>query len=78
MIKFSQYISQLGNRIIHTLGYADDAALVDTDPETVTQRVTKIAKGSREDADMHISVPKTEVMHIQTQEKAKVEKDEAV
>ena len=55
---------QFGGRCIHTLGYADDAALLDTDIDVATARVTAIAQGSRQDADMQISVSKTEVMHV--------------
>ena len=49
---------------VDTLGYADDAALLDTSLETATRRVTAIAQGSRADADMEISIDKTEVMHV--------------
>ena len=48
-----------GARRVHTLGYADDAALIDYTPDMATKRVTAIAKGSRTDADMHISIDKT-------------------
>ena len=50
--------------IAHTLAYADDAALLDGDTDTATLRVTAIAKGSAEDADMAINVDKTEVVHF--------------
>ena len=49
---------------VHTLGYADDAALLDYEVSTATERVTAIAQGSTEDADMQISVAKTKVMHV--------------
>jgi hypothetical protein len=53
------------NRIrVHTLGYADDAALLDYDASMATQRVTDIAQGSKLDADMQISVAKTKTMHV--------------
>ena len=58
--------------IIHTLGYADDAALVDLgDPAGViraTERLTKIAQGSLKDADMQIKIEKTKGMHIRKQD----------
>ena len=57
-----------GGRIVHTLGYADDAALLDGTPEVATPRVTAIAQGSEEDADMVISVAKTKCMHVRRQE----------
>ena len=59
-----------GDRTIYTLGYADDAALVDTNIDVATARVTSIATGSRKDADMSINIDKTEVMHVATQERA--------
>ena len=49
---------------VSTLGYADDAALLDNELATASKRVTAIAQGSRRDADMEISIPKTEVMHV--------------
>ena len=58
-----------GGTTVHTLGYADDAALLDVRPEVATERVTAIATGSKIDADMEISVSKTKVMHIRRQEK---------
>ena len=54
---------------LHTLGYADDAALIDGSVGTATNRVTCIAQGSEEDADMNINVEKTECMHVQRQQK---------
>ena len=52
------------NKNIHSLGYADDAALVDNNLAVATDRVTNIAQGSRQDADMSINIAKTEVMHV--------------
>ena len=52
---------------IHTLAYADDAALLDKDVATVTARVSAISKGSRKDADMTINSDKTEVVHFREQ-----------
>jgi hypothetical protein len=54
--------------MIQSLEYADDAALVDRDPEQATRRLTAIAEGARRDADMEISVPKTECMHCKIQD----------
>ena len=56
------------NTWIHTLGYADDAVLVDEGVEIATERVNAIACGSRRDADMHINVGQTECMHLQQQD----------
>ena len=58
----------LGGDTVHTLGYADDAGLLDGDIATATKRVTSIAQGSRTDADMEISIAKTEVMTVEEQE----------
>ena len=58
----------LAGTILHTLGYADDAALIDCgDTEGIrraSQRVTNIAKGSLTDADMCISIEKTKALHV--------------
>ena len=56
-----------GGERVHTLGYADDVALIDQDQVTATERVTAIAKGSKEAADMQISIPKTKCMFVQDQ-----------
>ena len=53
-----------GGQRIHTLGYADDAALLDTNISAATERVTAIARGSKSDADMVISIAKTEVIQV--------------
>ena len=62
----------LGQTIIHTLGYADDVALIDRGDalgiSRATERVTAIAVGSKADADMSISIPKTKVMHVRSQD----------
>ena len=69
---------EFGNTKIHTLGYADDAALIDSSLEISTSRVTTIAQGSERDADMVISIPKTEVMHVCEQgEVSKTTQEEA-
>ena len=56
---------------VHTLGYADDIALIDegnaADIVRASERVSLIAFGSREDADMIISIPKTKVLHVAQQ-----------
>ena len=57
-----------GDQLVHTLGYADDAALLDETPEVATARVTAISDGSKTDADMIISVSKTKTMHVRRQE----------
>ena len=55
---------EFGGEKVHTLGYADDAALLDDSINTATARATSISQGSRDDADMLISIAKTEVMHV--------------
>ena len=53
--------------MIHTLGYADHVALMENGEEDgitrLSDRVTKISKGSREEADMSVSIPKTMTLH---------------
>ena len=61
---------RFGGETVHTLGYADDAALLDTDITVATARITSISQGSKRDADMEISVDKTEVMHVEEQGRA--------
>ena len=62
----------LGETIVHFLGYADDAALVEPgDDEGVqrsTERVSKIAAKSKADADMQIKISKTKSMHVRSQD----------
>ena len=62
----------LGQTIIHTLAFADDAAQVnDGDTEGLTmasRRVSAVSKGSKQDADMSINVEKTKAQHVRTQE----------
>ena len=65
----------LGEVLVHTLGYADDAALVDlgnlTGAQTASSRVTALANGSRTETDMEISIPKTKALHVRRQEQPK-------
>ena len=49
---------------VSSLEYADDAGLVDEDAANASARITAIAVGSRKDAAMEISKPKTKVLHI--------------
>ena len=49
---------------ISSLEYADDAALLDQNVQAASRRISSIAAGSRTDAAMEISIPKTKVMHI--------------
>ena len=53
----------IGNYIqVGVLGYADDAALISHDVDRMSQRLSSISKGSREDADMEIHTGKTKTM----------------
>ena len=67
--------------VVHTLGYADDLALVDKGgedmSETIYERITSISRGSREDADTNISLPKTKVLHVSKEEKLPTASSEA-
>ena len=59
---------QAGNHLkIGVLGYTDDAALVSTTAEKLSERVSIIAAGSRAAADMEISIAKTKNLHIRQQ-----------
>ena len=57
---------------MHTLGYADDLALAnkggESNAEEISARITRISEGSRNDADMDVSLPKTKVLHVCEQE----------
>ena len=53
-----------GETHIHTLGYADDATLINETSGTVTDRVTTITAGSKKDVYMYISVDKTKMIHV--------------
>ena len=54
--------------MLHTLGYADDVALMEEGDEPGTtclsERVSDISKGSKKDADMSVSIPKTMTLHV--------------
>jgi hypothetical protein len=58
----------MGEMNIDCLEYADDAALIDVIVEHATERISKFEGGALKDADMVISRPKTEVMHVCRQE----------
>ena len=53
---------------VSTLGYADDLALTDeggkVGTDRTTSRVTEIAGGSRERADMEVKIVKTKILHV--------------
>ena len=49
---------------ISRLEYADDAGLIDDETEQSSERISAISVGSRNDAAMEISIPKTNAMHI--------------
>ncbi|KAI8496686.1 hypothetical protein Bbelb_253410 [Branchiostoma belcheri] len=54
---------------ISRLEYADDAGLLDGSVREASQRISRIASGSKDDAAMEISVPKTKAMHIHRKER---------
>ena len=55
------------------LGYADDVALLEEGEvdgaKRLSDRVTEISVGSKKDADMSISIPKTMTLHVREQDK---------
>ena len=61
---------------MHTLGYGDDLTLLDDGNEAgvvkSTTRVTKIAVGSRERADMEVKTKKAKVVYIRPQDPVSV------
>ena len=64
--------AQVGNYLqIGVLGYADDAALVSLSGKQMSHRLTKVSKGSREDADMSTHLDKTKNMIVERQLKIK-------
>ena len=68
--------------MLHTLGYADDVAILEEGDAVginrLSERVTDISKGSKEEADMSISIPKTMTLHVRQQEEvSKTTSDEA-
>ena len=64
-------VSLIGT-ILHTLGHADDAALVDLGDAVgvirATQRLSRITTGSLEDVDIQIQIEKTKVIHVRRQD----------
>ena len=48
--------------LLSRLEFADDAALIDESIEKASERISSIAKGSRELADMEVRIDKTETM----------------
>ena len=62
---------------LDVLGYADDVALISSTVEDMTRRLTSIANGARDNADMHVSLPKTFTHHVHKRDKLKVTAAEA-
>ena len=60
--------AKLREMLVEKLEYADDAGLADTTAESASLRVTAIQEGAAKDADVVVSIPKSEVQHIQQQE----------
>ena len=54
---------------VSSLEYADDAGLIDDNVQQASARLSSISSGSRNDAAMDISIPKTKAMHIHEQVK---------
>ena len=66
--------------ILHTLGYADDVAIIESGNEEgvlrLSERVTAIAEGSKKSADMNVNITKTKTMHVTKQEEVSRTSDE--
>ena len=62
----------LADVILHTLGYADDVALIeygdDEGTNRLSERVTAIKTGSKILADMDVNISKTKNLHVRKQE----------
>lgn len=60
--------------MLHTLGYADDVAIIETGDEKgvshLSERVTAIAKGSKKRVDMDVTIVKTKSLHVVRQQEA--------
>ena len=63
---------------IKVLGYADDAALVAEDAETMTARLTAIADTSVQEADMVVNMQKTFTQHVHERKEITVTKEEVM
>ena len=61
-----------GQTMMDTLGYVDDADLIDYGDkeglERASERLSSISYGSRADADMSINIDKTKALHVRTQD----------
>ena len=65
----------LGNHLhIGVLAHADDAVLASLPTDKTSDRVTKVARGSKKDADMDINKKKTKTLQIAEQEEVAVPK----
>ena len=62
---------------LDVLGYADDVALISDTVEDMTRRLTAIADGAKEHADMNVSMPKTFTQHVHKRDKLTVTEAEA-
>ena len=63
---------------ISGLEYADDAALLDSDVHQASSRLQAISHGSRKDAAMEISLPKTKAMHIHKKDRVSQTMEEEI
>ena len=63
---------EIGNYLkIGVLGYADDADLLSRDRDLMSQRLTRVVEGSKDDDDMLIHLVKTKTMIVERQSKIK-------
>jgi hypothetical protein len=61
---------------LKTLGYVDDVALIDLQVGNMTKRLTSVADGSVDDADMVVNMSKTFTQHVFKRDDIKVSKQE--
>ena len=65
---------------VHVSGleYADDAGLLDCNTKNASERITAISIGSKQDAAMNISIPKTKAMHFHKRDQVTATAEEEV
>ena len=61
---------------LKVLGYADDAALIDTQVENMSHRLTIIADKSESQTDMVVNISKTFTQHVHRRESIRVTETE--
>ena len=62
----------LAESVVHTLAYADDIALANDGDNTgivkLSERISSVSAGARNDGDMDVSIRKTKALHVRQQD----------